>query len=74
MLPRHAFIYSIAKIARDGKFEINKTLVLWAVPYLPPPQKKKATQCESGMWSPSEASNSSEQAASATCEYKANVR
>ena len=38
MLPRHAFIYSIAKIARDGKFEINKTLVLWAAPY-PPPKK-----------------------------------
>ena len=53
MLPRHALIYSIAKIARDGKFEINNTLVLWAAPY-PPPQKK-ATQCESGMWSPSEA-------------------
>ena len=38
MLPRHAFIYSIAKIARDGKFEINKTLVLWAAPY--PPKKR----------------------------------
>ena len=39
MLPRHAFIYSIAKIARDGKFEINKTLLLWPVPY-PPPKKR----------------------------------
>lgn len=34
----HSFI-QLQKLARDGKFKINKTLVLWASP----PPKKMAT-------------------------------